>query len=219
MIKSATLIRVAIVASVVGLLVLLSAGEYASWAAPGQNEKRETLPTFTFTPDPGAPTDTPVPPTDTPVPPPPTKTPAPKPRATDTPAPTATPAQAVQVTVSGDTQVYAGPGFEYAVMGSLRAGDQVVIVGRNADSSWWQILFQESTGWVVGEALNVIPVAYEVPVVNVSPPETANQAPSTLPEAGGVPLWLGGGVFLLVSGTLALLAGSRARRRAEVGRR
>jgi uncharacterized protein YgiM (DUF1202 family) len=211
MIRAATLIRVTMVVLVVGLLVLLSAGEYASWAAPGQDTKRETLPTFTFTPDPNAPTHTPVPPTNTPAPSAPTNTPAP--RATDKPAPTATPAQAVQVTVSGDTQVYDGPGFDYTVIGSLQAGELVVIVGRNADSSWWQIFFQDDTGWVVGEALDVIPAADEVPVVNVSPPETANQAPSTLPEAGGVPLWLGGGAFLLVSGALALLAGRRARRR------
>ncbi len=69
MIKLSTLIRVIIVALAIGLLAQLSAGG-ASWAATGQDAMRQTLPTFTFTPEPVIPTDTPPPPppaTNTPV--------------------------------------------------------------------------------------------------------------------------------------------------------
>ena len=90
MIKLSTLIRVVIVALAIGLLAQLSAGG-ASWASTGQDAMRQTLPTFTFTPGPVIPTDTPLPPppaTNTPV--------APTP---DTPV-TATPMVSVTATVS-----------------------------------------------------------------------------------------------------------------------
>ena len=207
MIKLSTLIRIIIVALAMGLLAQLSAGG-ASWAATGQDAMRETLPTFTFTPEPVTPTDTPPPPppaTNTPV--------APTPDTPATATPTPTPAQAVQVTLSADTDMYDGPGLDYAIIGSLAEGDLVVIVGRNADSTWWQVLYQGDTGWVFGEALTLIPAAYEVPVLSVGPPGATVETPSTLPEAGSGPLLLGGGVLLLASGALSLLVGSRVRRR------
>lgn len=213
MIRPSTFIRVAVVVLVIGVLAQLSAGS-TLWASTSEDVERQTLPTFTFTPGPTTPTNTPEATPTTP----PTRTP---PGATNTPAsspsdtPTPTPAQAVQVTVSANTDVYDGPGFDYAIIGSLEEGDAVVIIGRNADSTWWQIFFQQDTGWIFGEALDLIPAAYEVPVVSVSPPGAAVQAPSTLPEAGSGLLLLGGAALLLVSGALSLLVGSRARRRED----
>jgi hypothetical protein len=217
--RISTLIRVVVVLLVIGLLAQLSAGEYASWAASDQDVERQTLPTFTFTPGPV--TDTPVPPpTDTPAPQPPTNTPAP-PSQTLTPTPgeppTATPAQAVQLTLISDTQVYAGPGFDYDVVGSLQEGQTVVVVGRNADSSWWQFFFQGELAWIPGEALDVIPVAQELPVRNAPSAEDAQETPAALPQAGSESLWLGNGALLLLCGALALLAGMLVRRKSEAG--
>ncbi len=217
MTKISTLIRAVIVVLVIGLLAQLSAGEYASWAAPGQDVERQTLPTFTYTPGPV--TDTPIPPTtvpppkDTPVPPPP-DTPTPV-TLTPTPSavPTATPAQAVQLTVISDTQVYDGPGFDYDVVGSLQEGDTVVVVGRNADSSWWQFFLQNTPAWIPGEALDVIPAAQEVPVLSAPSVGAGQQTPVALPESGADPSWLRNGALLLVSGALALLAGGLTRRK------
>jgi hypothetical protein len=42
-----------------------------------------------------------------------------------------------------------GPGTNYAPVGTLVQGDQVQIVGRNADSSWWAIQYGNGTGWVI----------------------------------------------------------------------
>jgi hypothetical protein len=213
--KISACIRVAIVVLVIGLLAQLSAGEYASWAAPGQDVERQTLPTFT--PTSGAVTDTPVPPpTNTPAPSQPSNTPVhPSETLTPTPgaAPTVTPAQAVRLTVISGTLVYDGPGFDYDVVGSLQEGDYVVVVGRNAASSWWQIVFQDGLAWVPGEALDVIPAAHEVPVFSAPPAGAAQQTPAALPESGGGSLWLGGGALLIASGALALLAGGLARRK------
>ncbi len=218
--KISTSIRIVIVVLMIGLLAQLSAGEYASWAAPGQDIERQTLPTFTFTPGPVTDTPAPPPPSNTPAPPPPSNTPAPPPPSetlTPTPgaAPTATPAQAVQLAVISDTQVYDGPGFDYDVIGSLQEGDHVVVVGRNADSSWWQFYFQDGLAWVPGAALDVISAAQEVPVRSAPPVGAAPQTPAALPKAGGGSLWPGSGALLIASGALALLAGSLVRRKSN----
>jgi len=73
MFRMSTLVRVAVVAVVVGLLAHLGSGEGASWAAPDQDIERQTVPTRTPTPAPVTPT---VPP------------PTPKPGPTATAAPT-----------------------------------------------------------------------------------------------------------------------------------
>ena len=109
MFRLSTLVRVAVVAVVVGLLAHLGSGEGASWAAPDQDIERQTVPTRTPTPAPVTPT---VPP------------PTPKPGPTATAAPTVTPAL---VTADVRTDVYSGPGFEYASVGTLDAGDLTVV--------------------------------------------------------------------------------------------
>jgi type IV secretory pathway VirB10-like protein len=91
--KLATLSRVAIVVLVMGLLAQMSDMGGASWAAPGQDVERETVPTRTPTPGPPTPTVPPPPATDTPPPPPPaTVTPAPITPTVTQPAGAANPA-------------------------------------------------------------------------------------------------------------------------------
>ena len=103
-------------------------------------------------------------------------TPAPT-QAPATPAPTvavATPAgqeptQAPQSTAAaqgpsasvkeGDyVNVRKGPGFGYDKIGTLDLGQSAPVIGRNADSSWWQIRFAavtEGVGWVIAELITV----------------------------------------------------------------
>ena len=79
----------------------------------------------------------------TPVPTPtPTLTPTPEPTATPeftpTPQPTPTPSKALLV-VNGTYNVRTGPGTNYGLAGQVQAGQTLEIVGKNADSTWWQI--------------------------------------------------------------------------------
>ena len=112
-----------------------------------------------------------APPTDTPAPPPPKDTPAPPP---PTSAPVESPEPAL-ATVGADTNVYTGPGPDYAVVGSLKAGDTASVVGRNADSSWWQIEFQGNTAWVPDAAVTANAAAYNAPVATA--PDAAAPSP------------------------------------------
>ncbi len=96
----------------------------------------------------------------------------------DTPTP-AGPA----VTVNTSLNVRSGPGTAYDRVGSLAAGTTVAIVGRTADNTWWQILYDGAPGgkgWIsagYGEARN----ADSAPVVEAPPAPTAEPATATPP--------------------------------------
>lgn len=188
--KLTTLVKIAVLVSIAGLLVQLSTGGSTSWAAPGQDPERQTVPTRTPTPGPVTPTS-----------PPPTSPPA----APPTPSP-------AMVTVRADTDVYYGPGTDYAVVGSLKAGERAVILGRNTDSSWWQIKFKEDKGWVADTTVTTSPEARNAPVVSVSSSNLTPSAPLTLPRAGGESTLLWGGILLLVGGIMLSLMGRQTRR-------
>jgi len=152
----------------------------------GREPTRTPQPTFTVVP---TATLLDVPPTNTPIPTftatpvlttvePPTPTPSPTPASisASTPAPT-TPApieetNKASVTVSTSLNVRTGPGTSYPTVGALAAGNSADITGRNADSSWWQISYQDAPGnkaWIsakYGEARNT----ESVPVVEAPKP-------------------------------------------------
>jgi uncharacterized protein YgiM (DUF1202 family) len=169
-----------------------------------------TVPTRTFTPEPTLPPSPTVPsPTATRTPAVTPTLPAPSPSTSTPTAPTPTPA----IVANEDTSVYSGPGADYSVIGLLKAGESAIVVGRNADSTWWQIRFQADRAWVSAAAVTASLGAYSVPVVSAPPLGTAGATPVTLPRAGGASaLW--NWVLLLIAGS-ALLVMSWRRRRAR----
>jgi uncharacterized protein YgiM (DUF1202 family) len=204
--KPSTLIKLAFVALLIGLLLELFDSGESSWAAVDQGLERQTVPTRTPSPTPVTPTATPT--ATAPVTPSPTPTrPATSPTPAKSPTPTAAPAL---VTVTADTNVFIGPGFDYPVLGSLKAGQTAVVVGRNVDHSWWQILFRGRAAWIPASVATPNAEARRAPVVTVSPAGIAGSTPPTLPTAGGETWVLFVGVFLLANGALLLLAGLRA---------
>jgi hypothetical protein len=167
---------------------------------PGLARRSTPTPLPTFTPLP-SPTPLPLPPTSTPVPPIPTPTPLTVPTDTPVPeSPTPTPVPATEVrqataavTVDVNLNVRTGPGTNYPRLGALAAGTSVDIIGRNANSSWWQIPYAdapEGTAWIsagYGTASNT----EGVPVVE-APPAPATAAPpaaqaATAPSVASAP--------------------------------
>ena len=109
-------------------------------------EARRATPSPTSTLEPKA---TPSPfPTATSIPTP-TSTPTPSPSPTSTPTP---PLEAV--VKEGPLNVRTGPGTAYPRIGQLKEGEAVEIIGRNGDSTWWQIAYEggeEDRAWVAAE--------------------------------------------------------------------
>ncbi len=71
--------------------------------------------------------------------------------------------------VSGAT-VREGPGLDYPAVGELNRGQDIEVIGRNADSSWYTVYFPGSNlpGWVTKTAINV-PDGAEIPIVEITP--------------------------------------------------
>ena len=123
------------------------------------------------------PTDTPIPPTATPVPPSPIPTPIPSPFAL----------------ANTDANVRLGPGTTYQVMGALKKGTQVQIVGRNPAGDWWQICcVNGKQGWVAasvveeGGRLQDVKVAANIPP-SPTPTPRATSTPQTPPTPTEAP--------------------------------
>ncbi len=105
------------------------------------------------------------------------------PTVTATPAVEAAPTAAVTLTITAteNVRVRQGPGMAYAILGTARGGDTFTVIGRNADSTWWQVccLPGERSGWVFGGLVTLSGDPKAVPVVNVPPPPTATPVSSS----------------------------------------
>jgi uncharacterized protein YraI len=81
-----------------------------------------------------------------------------------------------------------GPGYAYDKIGVINIGESAPMIGRNDDSSWWQIRFNGSdgagVGWVVATLIQVNGDASAVAIAAAPPAPTAEpvaQAPTAQP--------------------------------------
>jgi uncharacterized protein YraI len=68
---------------------------------------------------------------------------------------------------SGPVNLRSGPGTTFAVVGSLGPNQQLPIIGRNADASWWQVQTASGPAWVANSVVTAVQQA-DVPVVDTS---------------------------------------------------
>jgi len=141
------------------LTCLLLLGMIVSACAPA--------PAPTPTPEP-APTTAPavVPPTVAPPPPTPTMIPLP----TVPLAPLAS-LCAPQVSANSIINVRNGPGTIYSIIGSMNQGQTAQVDGKNADGSWWRIVYASATdghGWVAGMVTTSSCITATLPVIPAS---------------------------------------------------
>jgi serine/threonine-protein kinase len=134
------------------------------------------------------PTSEAVPPTSTPLPQPtatqpPTREPATTVAPTNTSAPTAT--QPVAVVGGQALNVRSGPGTDYPVVGQLSRGARAEISGRNADSSWWQVVLASGAeGWVLASLVTVEGAVDQIAVAAVPTRPPTPTPPPTPPRPG-----------------------------------
>ncbi len=117
-----------------------------------------------------------------------TEEPTPEPAQPTEPPPTPTSSSPRGVTTTG-MNVRNGPSTLYPIIGSLLAGTDLELVGRNADSSWFVVPYGLSQGWVFGGLLTVTGEVSSLPVISAPPPPpTATPIPptaaATQPPAG-----------------------------------
>lgn len=111
-------------------------------------------------------------------------------RSTPTPgaAQPSRPAVTADAVVASDTlNVRAGPGTNYAVVGTLKRGDAVTIIGRSGNSQWAKLGFNNlKEAWVSAQYLT-INVDFAAAAVAAAPPApTAAPRPTARPAAKNV---------------------------------
>ncbi len=89
------------------------------------------------------------------------------PNVTDEPDTTAL--AALTTSPDSDINLRSGPDTTYDTVGSLSPGTTLLIVGRTADSTWWQVATENGTAWVAA-AVSVASNTFSVPVVEVDVP-------------------------------------------------
>jgi uncharacterized protein YraI len=105
------------------------------------------------------------------------------PEQTPTPEPTNIPEekQVPIVTASeGDVNLRSGPSTDYDIVGTLVAGQSLEIVGRNADSTWWQVSSPDGLYWIADEVTTVSNVNDSIPEVEAPPTPIATEPPTTM---------------------------------------
>jgi len=82
---------------------------------------------------------------------------------------------------AGVLNIRRGPGTDYPAIGQLKQNDVVEIVGKNADSSWLQIVYPTGTvgrGWIAASYAQVRGSPAFIPVVETPPLPTPTPASS-----------------------------------------
>jgi ABC-type branched-subunit amino acid transport system substrate-binding protein len=112
----------------------------------------------------------------------------PTPRPTNTPVPTATLDGVYATVVSQVLNVRTGPGTNYDVLGQLREGETVRLIGANVNFTWAVIEFRGGQGWISTEP-NLLSISGDrrtLPVVtpppSPTPGPTSTPAPTTTPS-------------------------------------
>ena len=112
---------------------------------------------------------------------PPTQTPLP----TRTPEPTATtaPYTPIEGQTTSQLNVRKTPSSESEQVGSLQIFDKVQIIGKDPSSSWWMILFPDSStgkGWITTQFVQVTADISSVPIIDTT---VQNISPAPITEA------------------------------------
>jgi uncharacterized protein YraI len=76
------------------------------------------------------------------------------------------PTTGYNVTATATGILRSHPGNRHAYLGSLPAGRTAQVVGRNADSTWWQVNYNGVVGWVRASLtyIELIPDIGQIPV-------------------------------------------------------
>ncbi len=124
----------------------------------------------------------------------------PAPTATTAPSRTPTPSAAATpespaVRVESAANVRSGPSTAYPVIGGVRVGQRLPVIGQYGD--WWQITLTGRTGWIWGALVSPNAVAQQAPQVKDLPPlpptqtpaPTAAPSPQPIAQADLVVLW------------------------------
>lgn len=99
------------------------------------------------------------------------------PESTTQPTTTSTPVQLQACVETHSLRVRSGPGTDHTMVGGLKEGDCVTVIGRNQEGTWGKARFQDLTGWV---SLAYLSLQGEVSTLAVITGQESQQASAAL---------------------------------------
>jgi LysM repeat protein len=89
---------------------------------------------------------------------------------TEPPTETPAPEELKPFVTVGSVDLFNGPSTDGEVVGTLSSGESLEIVGRDADSSWWQVVTPDGLAWCAAGAVTASHVDDRIPIVEAPPP-------------------------------------------------
>lgn len=83
------------------------------------------------------------------------------------------------VVTSNVLNIRSGPGLFYEKLGSLNRGQQVKLIGANADFSWYVFVFRNQQAWLIATGLSILGDQTTLPIMQAPPTPTAPPATFT----------------------------------------
>ena len=114
--------------------------------------------------------------------------------ATSTPLPTATPDGVFLTIMSSVQNVRTGPSLEYPVLGQMRQGETVRLIGTSIDYNWVVINFRGQQGWLATYLLEVAGDLRTLPIIPAPPRPLPTAIPTSVPINIGIQSPLPGNV-------------------------
>jgi len=78
------------------------------------------------------------------------------------------PTEPTAIVTTAVLNLRAGPGTGFALLGHVVQGNRLPIVGRSADSAWWQVKAAGGEAWVFGELVQPVGALDAIPAVDVA---------------------------------------------------
>jgi len=121
------------------------------------------------------------------------------------PVDSAVPAQTgpYAVVLAAYLNVRTGPGPNYAILGTVSGGDNLAIIGRTNDQSWYQVQTVYGPGWVYAQYVAVRNVYTGIPVTTNTAAHAAVTGPIGVINTGALNIRTGPGPQYTRIGTLA----------------
>ena len=95
------------------------------------------------------------------------------PTATPTRTPTLTPVTAEAFV---EANLRSGPGLDFELVGTIRAGEPVPVIGRSVAYPWYVVQWQDGEAWVFEQLVQIVGDITTVPIVDAPELPTANPA-------------------------------------------
>jgi uncharacterized protein YraI len=101
---------------------------------------------------------------------------------TEPPAEMPTPEELKPFVTVGSVDLFDGPSTDDEVVGTLSPGESLEIMGRNADSSWWQVSTPDGLAWVAANVVTASNADDRIPIVGAPSPPIQGAIPAFRPS-------------------------------------